>query len=304
VSGVDHVLLDRHRRFSDPAAGWTEEFLVPAIGGARTVAVLTRPSGLPRSVGWVICHSFGLEQLNLDRCEVLTARALARSGSTVLRFHVQGYGDSERRWDPPTLAGHLAGAEDAVALLASEGVDRIGTFGIRLGGTVATLVADRLDLPLLAAWEPFSDGSTYLRDFRRLHTLSALTGGSAGDLPDPSPLGWTDVAGFVLTDQTRREIEAIDLARDVGSFRGEALIGAASRGGSGGPRAAAVTRHLQALGASCATEVIRDPTGPLLGQFHFKTRADDPHVEVDSQLELFKRLAESTAGWAAGRSKG
>ena len=57
ASPTSASLLATHRRFEDERAGFSEEFLQPSFGGVRTVAVLTRPLGPVRPVGWVVCHS-------------------------------------------------------------------------------------------------------------------------------------------------------------------------------------------------------------------------------------------------------
>src|SRR3989442_15031247 len=125
--------LERHGRYEDRQAGISEEFLQPVLGGERTVAVLSRPLGQSSSVGWVVCHSFGMEQIHLGRLDVLAARALAAAGFPVLRFHGQGYGDSEKGADAIGLSSHLAENADAVRLLQEEeGVGGVGALGARL----------------------------------------------------------------------------------------------------------------------------------------------------------------------------
>ena len=41
------------------------------------------------------CPSFAMEQIHLGRMEVVMARVLAAAGFPVLRYHGQGYGDSQ-----------------------------------------------------------------------------------------------------------------------------------------------------------------------------------------------------------------
>lgn len=72
---MDRSFLERHRSWKDREAGIGEEFLRPEVGGARTVAVLTKPLGEAHDTGWVVCHSFGGEQMHLSRLEVMVARA-------------------------------------------------------------------------------------------------------------------------------------------------------------------------------------------------------------------------------------
>src|SRR5439155_5056830 len=112
------------------------------LGGGSTIAVLSRPLAPAHPIGWVVCHSFGLEQINLDQLDVIVARTLAAAGFTCLRFHAQGYGESELR--EVTLEGHVDGALDAVNLLLREpGVGRVGVMGARFGAVVAARAAER-----------------------------------------------------------------------------------------------------------------------------------------------------------------
>src|SRR5436309_14840502 len=94
--GIDLELLHRHARFEDQEAGYSEEFIQPRLGLGATVGVMSRPLGPSASTGWVICHSFGIEQVHLARMDVIAARALASAGFPVLRFFGQGYGDREQ----------------------------------------------------------------------------------------------------------------------------------------------------------------------------------------------------------------
>src|SRR5688572_11635195 len=104
---LDEALLGAHRRFEDPALGYSEEFLQPTLGGRKTVAVLSLPLQSRQPLGWVICHSFGIEQVHLGRLDTMVARALAGAGFPVVRFHGRGYGDSEGSVEEISLSSHL-----------------------------------------------------------------------------------------------------------------------------------------------------------------------------------------------------
>src|SRR5262245_47796987 len=107
------MLADARRGYEDQRTGIAEEFLQPTLGEGRTVAVLSRPVGAVRRLGWVICHSCALEQVHLARLEVVVARALSAAGFPVLRYQSQGYGDSEGT-DDIGLASHIEAATGAV----------------------------------------------------------------------------------------------------------------------------------------------------------------------------------------------
>src|SRR5437867_1508751 len=101
------------RSYADRELGIQETFLQPRIGGGRTVGVLSIPLDLPLAGGWVICHSFALEQVYLQSLESALARKLAATGFAVLRFHTQGYGDSELGVEHISLRGHVDQAGEA-----------------------------------------------------------------------------------------------------------------------------------------------------------------------------------------------
>src|SRR2546422_10699076 len=124
--GIDLEMLQQHHLFEDTAAGYSEEFIQPRLGLGNTVAVLSRPLGPSASLGWVICHSFGMEQIHLNRMDVIAARALASAGFPVLRFAGQGYGDSEHGMEVAGLSSHLAESRDAVELMRRQGVEEVG----------------------------------------------------------------------------------------------------------------------------------------------------------------------------------
>src|SRR6476619_7921264 len=94
---IDEALLEGSRYYEDPQRGISEEFIRPEIGGARTVAVLSRPLGEQAPLSWVICHSFGREQTVLTLVDVAIARALSSRGFPVLRYQGRGYADSDGR---------------------------------------------------------------------------------------------------------------------------------------------------------------------------------------------------------------
>src|SRR5439155_191024 len=127
------------------------------------VAVLSRPLERRRAVGWVICHSFAQEHYRLYRTDVAVARALASTGFLVLRYHGQGYGDSEGRMEDITLSSHLADARDAVRTMREQGLEAVGVIGTRFGGTIAAMVADELGAHALAVVDPVMSGREFMR---------------------------------------------------------------------------------------------------------------------------------------------
>jgi alpha/beta superfamily hydrolase len=308
--GLDVEALYRYRKHEDHRLGIEEEFLVPEIGGGRTVAVLTRPLGSSAAVGWVVCHAFGIEQIHLERLDVLAARALAGAGFPTLRFHGQGYGDSDLEMDAISLASHRQEAKEAVDLLRDEaGVELVGVAGARLGGTVAGLVAEELSLPYLVMWEPVVNGAQYVAELVRSHALFTLMS-DGGDVQtvmrsvreDLASQGWADIKGFRLTRDATEQIAAVDLTSAMSAFSGASLLMALSRTEKPGRQLAGLAQKLASLGPS-TFEVIQDPAAPGFGQFRWHA-ADGGRSKKDTQLELNERMVAMTAEWVASRFSG
>lgn len=302
---IDAALIERHRRFEDLEAGIVEEFLRPTIGGARTIAVLTRPTGPARDVGWVVCPSFGEEQANLYRLEVMTARALGRAGFPVLRFHGQGYGDSEGAVEAVSLSSHLADAADAVTVLREHApVGRVGVVGASFGGAVSALVADRLDLPLMVLCQPECDGDSYVRSLLRSKALARMASVEEGSNAEHdqeglrrelSEGGWVDVNGFPLSARAAAEIAELDLVRDLGRFRGRSLIIGITRSGRADPSLEALVTALELLGGRSELSLVRDAQAPRFG----RTR---PGGGFDPTFVLEDRIAREIVDWGARMS--
>jgi pimeloyl-ACP methyl ester carboxylesterase len=302
---IDTRALERHRRYEDAQAGISEEFIQPELGGARTMAVLSRPLGRASTVGWVVCHSFGMEQIHLGRQDVIAARALAAAGFPVLRFHGQGYGDSERGAEAIGFSSHLAETEDAIRLLqGQDGVERVGVAGARFGGMVAALLADRLDLPFMALWEPSARGGLYIRDLLRRELLSKMAAGDGEVGPaemerlrdELASQGWTDIRGFRLSREAYEDISAVDLGKDLTRFSGQALLIAVSRTERINPTVSKLAQHIESLGGRTSVRLVQDQFGGQFGQFRFQT-VDGGRGKRDVQLELNEKVAAATVAW-------
>src|SRR2546430_7718346 len=142
---IDEGYLQSLQTFEDRNLGVRETFLRPSFGENESIAILSTPIGAARGIGWVICHSLGMEQMHMQRFEVATARALAAEGLPVLRYHSPGYGDSH---GPSSEVSPESPLRDAVAagqlLSSSEGILGIGLLGARFRGLVPALAAHRL----------------------------------------------------------------------------------------------------------------------------------------------------------------
>ena len=303
MSAQSLVALQELRAFDDPRIGVREEFATPQIGGARTVAVLSTPLVGNPTVGWIICHSYGLEQIDFQPIESALARAIAAGGSAVLRFHVQGYGDSRRTPEHTGLGSHLEETAEAAAFLSgSTGVSSVGYMGARFGGLVAAMAAEQSGAGAMILWEPVVKGRTYMR---RLAFLSAMTelltaGRPAGSGEDPEAViertGVLDVQGFPLRREVFREVSEIDLSSRLTRFGGDALILQVSRSQVVRPDLERLASRLRDLSGRCSLEVVADRSADRFGQPRYRPAGTTR--KVDTQETLVPALISRTAGWA------
>lgn len=160
------------------------------------------PDGPPRATGIVLCAPFGCEWLWTHRTYRRLATALAEAGFAVLRFDYHGAGDSlGGDEDPERLAAWLASIGAAIDTLKTQtGVTDSALFGLRLGATLATVVAARRDdVRTLALWAPFPTGRAFVREARAFALLKNEPKGA--DL---------QVAGFVVTPATQEALNGLD----------------------------------------------------------------------------------------------
>jgi alpha/beta superfamily hydrolase len=309
---VDLALLEAHVRIERPALGISESFVPTGAGADQILAVLYEPLAAPQPEGWVICHSFGQEQSHLMEHEVAVARGLASAGFPTVRIHGQGYGDSGGDPDAVDLSSHLADTRHAVAVLAERaGVERIGVLGARFGGLVAALAADREGLPLLAMWQPATQGSAFLRELFRSQAAFEVTrdesdigepASQASILEEMATNGWADVKGLRVSKQAYDQIAAVSLERDLTRFAGDALLVGLSRSGSIGPKLTRLAGRLRELGATCEEAVVTDEQARAFGQYHYA--GPDLAYKVDTQANMQRALAAATVAWCRRRSAG
>jgi dienelactone hydrolase len=158
--------------------------------------------------GIVLCPAQGHEDLCTHKALRIMADAFAEHGYPALRFDYAGTGDSlgDDR-EPERVEAWIASIEAAVFWLrANAQVDKIVLVGLRLGGALAALAAERLGtvsgLILLA---PVVSGRAYIRE------ISALSGLIRKHEDGDKAAAELDIGGFVITAETVKEITTIDL---------------------------------------------------------------------------------------------
>jgi pimeloyl-ACP methyl ester carboxylesterase len=302
---VAHALLESLRSFGSQAMGIRESFLDLQVGGARTFGVLATSLGSARDIGWVVCHSFAMEQFNLQPLEVATARRLAALGFPVLRFHAQGYGDSERPIEEARVASQVRDTVEAVAAVrSSTGVRRVGLVGGRLGGTVAALAASTFGADALVLWEPVVSGERYLRSLVTPALASELVGRGRPRSSARSPFdeigtaGVIEVEGLPLGRELIEEVRALDLLSSLRSFQSRALVVQVSPSSEPRRDLEQLVARLASLGTPPAFEVVADPRGGSFGQLRYRLGRDGR--KVDTQAALSERLTDLTVAWCRG----
>ncbi len=157
--------------------------------------------------GVLICPPIGYEQLHSHRSLRHLADRLAQQAVPVLRFDWHGTGDSAGTdEDPARLTTWLANIREAVRWMREQlGCRQISLVGLRLGGTLAALVAAEPEIDNLVLWCPITKGRAYVREMKAI----SLTAEAAPRTVDAD--GSIEAAGFVLSAETAGDLSQLDL---------------------------------------------------------------------------------------------
>jgi len=153
---------------------------------------------------------FGWEDMCSHRPRRDWAEHLARQGHPVLRLDLPGTADSAGApRDPDRLGAWLTAVTGAAAWLRTEsGAGRMVALGIGLGGLVAAeALAAGAAIDDLVLWGVPARGRTLVRE---LSIFARLEASQFPGAPSP-PEGVLAPAGYVLTQETRAALTALDL---------------------------------------------------------------------------------------------
>lgn len=189
----------------------------------RLYGIVSRPDN-PLSpnarFGIVLCEPFGEEKLFAQRVFANFARTLAENSFWVLRFDCMGHGDSEGNFEDSTVGTRLNDIAAAVQFLKeqSNGV-HVGLFGLRLGGTIAALAAERdSGIAFVIACQPIIRGDKYFYECLRSNlTLQMAIHGKVivtrDELIKKLENGEiVNIDGYHVSSQFYKEISTVDLA--------------------------------------------------------------------------------------------
>ncbi|MEW6346023.1 MAG: alpha/beta hydrolase [Paraburkholderia sp.] len=197
--------------------------------------------------GVVLCNPFGYDALCTHRGWRALAERLAAAGLPVLRFDYPGSGDSLGDEEEP---GRVAAWLDSIGaamrfLRQSAGVTRVSLCGLRLGGTLAALAAQRSgEVDALVLLSPALSGKNYLRELRahRQSWLSTPAGMNAEPIADSA--AYVEAFGFGLHGEDIAQLGSVDLRADTTAPARRVLMLAANDQS----RAAALVAHYRANG--------------------------------------------------------
>ena len=305
---IDEALLKEHASYRDQQLGISEEFVRLHAGPSETIGVLALPTGERQPLGWLICHSFGAEQVDLHMTDVAVARALAVAGYPSLRFHCQGYGDSGDVATPPGPSTHLRDTLEVLDQMpARAGTDRVGLAGARFGGTVAALAADRAGSSDLMVFHPIVSGRKYATELLRSRVIVELLGDAPSTATTVDQLrssladeGMVNIKGWRLYRDVFEELGAIDLLAQIERFAGRALVVQVSRGEAPTSSLTRLARKLESAGATVEFRVLTHPSAPNLGYEHFRPVSKDLLGDILEGVN--QGLADLALAWL-GRSQ-
>lgn len=200
--------------------------------GSRLFAVLHRPENSRGKKGIIFCHPFGEEKQYSYRVFVRFARELCDRDFHVLRFDCQGYGDSQGNFEDATLETHVADTVKAIGLLRGGfGIEKIDLLGLRLGGTVAAMAAERSRTERLILWFPVVNGREYLGELVKTRILAELINkmpsrSQSEIIEEIETRGGTDIGGYYLTKEMCRQLAGVDQTAHGVHFKGSVFIAA------------------------------------------------------------------------------
>lgn len=182
---------------------------------------------------FVFCHPFAEEKLWAHRAYVSFARELANNGYGVLRFDMNGHGDSDGEFVHATIDDYLADIARALDEVAARGphATRLGLLGLRLGGSLAALAAERdARVGDLILWDPIVDGAKYGQEILMANLAMQMAAygkvtRERADLVKQMEGGQpVNIDGYEVSYAMFRPIAELKLDQLVGKFNGRCLI--------------------------------------------------------------------------------
>nr|WP_295080101.1 hydrolase 2, exosortase A system-associated [uncultured Roseateles sp.] len=180
-------------------------FLASPQGKGQRFCIFHPADGIQR--GRVLhIHPFAEEMNKSRRMAALQARAMAKSGFSVLQIDLFGCGDSSGDFGDAGWQDWLDDLNAATKWLATQGDEPLWLWGHRAGCLLACELLERLDEPVcnLLLWHPPPQGRVLLQQFLRLKLASGLLDGGSGTTMEALKLqlqsqGHVEIAGYALS---------------------------------------------------------------------------------------------------------
>jgi alpha-beta hydrolase superfamily lysophospholipase len=210
------TLPDARRHHMSPPSPARPVYLSTA--GIETIfGLLHMPMDGPRrETAVLICPPFGWEESCSYRSRRDWAEHLARAGYPTLRIDLPSTGDSDGSPEDEGRLEAWTGAIRAASEWLSTTTDgrHVAAIGIGFGGLLACqAIADGAPIEELVLWAVPARGRTFVRELRAFGLMEGSR--STGDDGEPFELpdGWTGAGGFVLSAETTRALEGLDVAK-------------------------------------------------------------------------------------------
>jgi len=162
-------------------------------------------AAISRKMIVIMCYPMGYEYTHSHRSYQHWADQLAAAGCLVIRFDYSGAGDSPGRELPDNqLPLWLANITSIAEQARKEHPDcQLCLAGLRVGATLAYLVAQTIQAEQLIMWEPIVQGRRYIRELQALSKFAADS--------DDTKKEYTEFAGFLMSHATSEALKAVTL---------------------------------------------------------------------------------------------
>ena len=155
----------------------------------------------------VLCPPLSVEYVSTYRSIRYVADYFALAGMPAFRFDYHGTGDSSGLNDEGNRLDDWLWSIEQAYYQAKQltGCSKVGFFGLRMGGTLAALMSEKLDLDFLVIWAALERGQRFIRETRAIQ----MTGISQTDGETAKHI---EAGGMVYWPQTVEAIRQINLA--------------------------------------------------------------------------------------------
>ncbi|VAW89730.1 Hydrolase, alpha/beta fold family [hydrothermal vent metagenome] len=125
---------------------------------------------LQYNIGVVICPPLGVEYVSTYRSMRYVADYFALAGIPAFRFDYHGTGDSSGSNDDGNQFDDwlwsIEQASNEIKRLT--GCEKVGLMGLRMGGTLAALAAEKIEIDFLVLWAALESGRKFIREIRAI----------------------------------------------------------------------------------------------------------------------------------------